>query len=382
MKKISVLGSTGSIGTQTLDIVRNHRDEYKIISLSCGHNISLFREQLSEFKPSFAVVAEEKDMAELSKNFPGIHFSYGIDGLCEAATISEADIVVNALLGMMGIKPTYEAVKIGKSIAFANKETLVSAGELIMNEVKKNNSVFLPVDSEHSAIFQSLQGNEENRIRKILLTASGGPFRGYTYEQLKTVTKAQALKHPNWSMGAKITIDSASMMNKGLEIIEACRLFDVPSSQIEVVVHPESAIHSAVEYEDGSIIAQLGIADMRIPIAYALSYPKRLDNVCKGLDLFALGTMHFERPNLDTFRCLRLAYDAIKEGGSYTTVLNAANEEAVHSFLNDEISFVQIAECVEFALEKHVKFEIKNIDDVFEIEKTARGAVRDYIKGV
>ena len=382
MKKISVLGSTGSIGTQTLDIVRNHRDEYEIISLSCGHNISLFREQLSEFKPSFAVVAEEKDMVELSKNFPGIHFSYGIDGLCEAATISEADIVVNALLGMMGIKPTYEAVKIGKSIAFANKETLVSAGELIMNEVKKNNSVFLPVDSEHSAIFQSLQGNEENRIRKILLTASGGPFRGYTYEQLKNVTKAQALKHPNWSMGAKITIDSASMMNKGLEIIEACRLFDVPSSQIEVVVHPESAIHSAVEYEDGSIIAQLGIADMRIPIAYALSYPKRLDNVCKGLDLFALGTMHFERPNLDTFRCLRLAYDAIKEGGSYTTVLNAANEEAVHSFLNDEISFVQIAECVEFALEKHVKFEIKNIDDVFEIEKTARGAVRDYIKGV
>ena len=382
MKKISVLGSTGSIGTQTLDIVRNHRDEYEIISLSCGHNISLFREQLSEFKPSFAVVAEEKDMVELSKKFPGIHFSYGIDGLCEAATISEADIVVNALLGMMGIKPTYEAVKIGKSIAFANKETLVSAGELIMNEVKKNNSVFLPVDSEHSAIFQSLQGNEENRIRKILLTASGGPFRGYTYEQLKNVTKAQALKHPNWSMGAKITIDSASMMNKGLEIIEACRLFDVPSSQIEVVVHPESAIHSAVEYEDGSIIAQLGIADMRIPIAYALSYPKRLDNVCKGLDLFALGTMHFERPNLDTFRCLRLAYDAIKEGGSYTTVLNAANEEAVHSFLNDEISFVQIAECVEFALEKHVKFEIKNIDDVFEIEKTARGAVRDYIKGV
>lgn len=382
MKKISVLGSTGSIGTQTLDIVRNHRDEYEIISLSCGHNISLFREQLSEFKPSFAVVAEEKDMVEISKDYPCIHFSYGIDGLCEAATISEADIVVNALLGMMGIKPTYEAVKIGKSIAFANKETLVSAGELIMNEVKKNNSVFLPVDSEHSAIFQSLQGNEENRIRKILLTASGGPFRGYTYEQLKNVTKAQALKHPNWSMGAKITIDSASMMNKGLEIIEACRLFDVPSSQIEVVVHPESAIHSAVEYEDGSIIAQLGIADMRIPIAYALSYPKRLDNVCKGLDLFALGTMHFEKPNPDTFRCLRLAYDAIKEGGSYTTVLNAANEEAVHSFLNDEISFVQIAECVEFALEKHVKFEIKNIDDVFEIEKTARGAVRDYIKGV
>lgn len=382
MKNIAILGSTGSIGTQTLEIVRNHKEDFCVVALSCGHNIELFRRQLDEFSPRFAAVAEESDCIKLSKDFPKISFSYGIKGICDIATLSEVDMVVNSLLGMMGIKPTYEAICAGKDIAFANKETLVAGGDLIMNAVKKNNIAFLPVDSEHSAIFQSLQGANGNKLNKIILTASGGPFRGYTYEQLKNVTKAQALKHPNWSMGAKITIDSASMMNKGLEIIEASRLFDVPAEKIEVVVHPESAIHSAVEFEDGCIIAQIGRADMKMPIAYALSYPKRLDNVSESLNLFELATMHFEKPDKNAFKCLALAYEAIKQGGSFTAVLNAANEEAVAAFLNDKISFVQIADCVEEALLRHKNTELTSTDDIIDLEKTTRGVVQEYIKGI
>ncbi len=382
MKNLSILGSTGSIGTQTLDIVRKHSDEFKVIALTCGHNINLFREQLKEFSPKFAVCAEESDMKILSKEFPHIDFSYGLDGICTAASLEDVHMVVNSLLGMMGIKPTYDAILTGKDIAFANKETLVAGGEFIMKAVKEKGIAFLPVDSEHSAIFQCLQGAGDNKIKKILLTASGGPFRGYTKEQLQNVTKAQALKHPNWSMGAKITIDSATMMNKGLEIIEACRLFDVPAKDIEVVVHPESAIHSAIEFCDGSIIAQIGKADMRIPIAYALSYPRRLGNVADPLDLFELGTMHFEKPDPNVFKCLGLAMKAIELGGSYTIVLNAANEEAVAAFLNDKISFTQIGDAVEDALSKHSKTEIKEIDNIFEIEKEAREAVKEYIRGI
>ena len=382
MKNLSILGSTGSIGTQTLDIVRKHSDEFKVIALTCGHNISLFREQLKEFSPKFAVCAEESDMKILSKEFPHIDFSYGLDGICTAASLEDVHMVVNSLLGMMGIKPTYNAILAGKDIAFANKETLVAGGEFIMKSVKEKGIAFLPVDSEHSAIFQCLQGAGNNRIKKILLTASGGPFRGYTKDQLQNVTKAQALKHPNWSMGAKITIDSATMMNKGLEIIEACRLFDVPAKDIEVVVHPESAIHSAIEFYDGSIIAQIGKADMRIPIAFALSYPQRLDNVADPLDFFELGTMHFEKPDPNVFKCLGLAMKAIELGGSYTIVLNAANEEAVAAFLKDRISFTQIGDAVEDALSKHSMTEIKEIDNIFEIEKEAREAVKEYIRGI
>ena len=382
MKNLSVLGSTGSIGTQTLDIVRKHKDEFNVIALSCGHNISLFKEQLKEFAPRFAVCAEKSDMEELGKAFPGIEFSFGLDGICTAASLEGADMVVNSLLGMMGIKPTYEAICAGKNIAFANKETLVAGGDFIMDAVKKKGIAFLPVDSEHSAIFQCLQGAGCNKLKKILLTASGGPFRGYTAEQLKSVTKEQALKHPNWSMGAKITIDSATMMNKGLEIIEACRLFDVSAKAIEVVVHPESAIHSAIEFEDGSIIAQIGRPDMRIPIAYALSYPKRLSNVGESLDLFKLSAMHFEKPDTEVFKCLSLAMKAIEYGGSYTIVLNAANEEAVAAFLNDKINFVQIGDAVEEALQRHVIKEISSVDDILEVEKTARNAVLEYIGGI
>lgn len=382
MKKLVILGSTGSIGNQTLDIVRKHPEEFSVLAMTCGHNIELFRKQLEEFKPKFAAAAEESDAAMLHSEFPSVDFSYGIDGICTAAAIKESDMVVNSLLGMMGIRPTYEAIMAGNDIAFANKETLVAGGDLITGAIKEKGVAFLPVDSEHSAIFQALQGAAGNPVRKLILTASGGPFRGYTKEQLKNVTKAQALKHPNWSMGAKITIDSASMMNKGLEIIEACRLFDVEAKDVEVVVHPESAIHSAIEFYDGSIIAQIGRADMRIPIAYALSYPKRLDNIAEPLDWFALGSMHFEKPDPEVFKCLGLAYSAIEAGGSYTIVLNAANEEAVAAFLGDRISFTQIADSVEYSLSKHHKTAIKCIDDIFEVEKTARDAVRDYIRGL
>lgn len=381
MKKLVILGSTGSIGTQTLDIVRTHPDEFSVIALTCGHNIDLFRTQLREFEPALAVVAEEGDAIELSAEFPDIAFSCGMDGICMAACLEECDMVVNSLLGMMGIRPTYEAINAGKDIAFANKETLVAGGELITDAVKKNGIAFLPVDSEHSAIFQALQCAGDNEVRKIILTASGGPFRGYSYDQLKNVTKAQALVHPNWNMGAKITIDSATMMNKGLEIIEASRLFQAYPSMIEVVVHPESAVHSAIEFEDGSIIAQMGRADMKMPIAYALTYPRRLKNVGESLDFFKLGTMHFEKPDPEVFRCLKLAYQAIEAGGSYTIVLNAANEEAVAAFLADRISFIQIADAVEESLNRHRKCRISSLSDIFEVERASRLAVEDFIRG-
>ena len=379
MKKIAVLGSTGSIGTQTLDVARQYKDRFDVTALSCGHNITLLRKQIEEFHPSLVCVASQKDAAALSEEFPEIQFEYGEEGLVKTASFSDSQTVVGALLGMMGIRPTLAAINAGKDIAFANKETLVAGGSLIMDAVKRKGVKFLPVDSEHSAIFQSIQGSSGNRISKIILTASGGPFRGYSAEKLRTVTKQQALKHPNWSMGAKITIDSATMMNKGLEVIEASWLFSVKPSDIQVVVHPQSAVHSAVEFEDGSVIAQLGAPDMRLPIAYALSYPQRLADVGKKLDLFELGSLSFEKPDLSVFRCLALAYRAIEAGSSYPIVLNAANEEAVASFLSDRISFTQIADAVEYALDSHNVTEITCIDDIFEVERESREAVSSWI---
>jgi 1-deoxy-D-xylulose-5-phosphate reductoisomerase len=302
----------------------------------------------------------------------------------EAAVHSEGQLVVNSLLGMMGIRPTYEAILAGKDIAFANKETLVAGGSLIMDAVKKRGVRFLPVDSEHSAIFQCLQDHAGNPVRRILLTASGGPFRGYTREQMQSVTKAQALKHPRWTMGAKITVDSATMMNKGLEIIEASWLFDTPAEKIEVHVHPESILHSAVEFMDGSVLGQMGNPDMRVPIAYALSWPKRLaltedeamdGGAVKPLDLFAAGALHFEKPDLNAFRCLALAYKAIELGGSYPIVLNAANEEAVAAFLADRIRFARIGELVERAMELHRPAQICSVEDILEVERETREIV-------
>lgn len=376
MKKIAVLGSTGSIGTQSLEVVRTHPDRFCVTALTCGRNIELFRKQLAEFKPLYAAVASEEDCIALSAEFPETEFTFGINGITSCAVNSGADVVINSLLGMMGILPTYEAIMAGKDIAFANKETLVAGGSLIMDAVARTGVNFLPVDSEHSAIFQSLQGNEGNRIKKILLTASGGPFRGYTRQQMLSVTKEQALNHPRWKMGAKITIDSATMMNKGLEVIEASWLFGVDPKDIQVLVHPQSALHSAVEFEDGAIIGQLGCPDMKVPIAYALSWPERLDKISESLDLFALGSLTFEKPDLEAFTCLKLAYDAIAAGVSYPIVLNAANEEAVAAFLADRITFGQIADVVDSALQRHKPVEITSVDDILEVETQTRRTIQ------
>ncbi len=388
MKSITILGSTGSIGRQSLDVIRAHRSEFSVSAVTCGKNISLFREQLKEFKPALAVCAQKEDAQTLAAEFPGIRFLWGSEGLTEAAAQSDCGMVVNSLLGMMGIGPTYEAIKACKAIAFANKETLVAGGSLIMNAVKEYGVDFLPVDSEHSAIFQCLQGRAGNPLRRILLTASGGPFRGFSREQMRSVTKQQALKHPRWSMGAKITIDSATMMNKGLEIVEASWLFDVPAGKIDVHVHPESILHSAVEFEDGSVLGQMGNPDMRVPIAYALSWPKRLpltsDEGMEGgcaapLDLFSIGALHFEKPDLNAFPCLALAYKAIELGKSYPIVLNAANEEAVAAFLADRISFCRIGELVEKAMEAHKPADIGCVEDIFEVERETREIVKGVI---
>lgn len=382
MKTISILGSTGSIGTQTLEVVRTHPELFRVEALTAGHNTELLRQQIREFRPEFAVCAEMADAVQLAAEFPDVQFGYGNEAICAAASYGSSEIVVNSLLGMMGIEPTYKAIRAGKNIAFANKETLVAAGNLIMQAVKEEGIAFLPVDSEHSAIFQSIQGAAGNKVKKILLTASGGPFRGRSYEELKGVTKVQALKHPNWTMGAKITIDSATMMNKGLEIMEASWLFDMPASSIEVYVHPESVLHSAVEFEDGAVIGQMGTPDMKLPIAYALSWPKRLSDVSESLDLFRIGTLHFEKPDPEVFRCLGLAYRAIDEGGSSCLALNAANEEAVAAFLKDSIGFTQIADTVGYVLDRWNYSSLTSIDEIAEMEQAARSLAKEYINRI
>ena len=372
MKDICVLGSTGSIGTQTLDIAAAYPDSLRVEAMSCGRNTELFREQLRRFKPRLAAAALEEDALELSRDFPDIQFYSGIDGISRMARESESSIVVNSLLGMIGIRPTYEALLAGKDIAFANKETLVAAGEIIMSAVKEKGAAFLPVDSEHSAIFQCLQGAAGNPVRKLILTASGGPFRGYSQGQLESVSPAQALRHPNWSMGAKITIDSATMMNKGLEIIEASWLFGIPAEDIEVVVHPQSAVHSAVEFMDGAVIAQIGSPDMKIPIAYALSYPKRLPEAGRPFSFTELGSMTFEKPDPETFRCLALAYEAIARGGSCPAVMNAANEAAVAAFLSERIGFTDIPRIVESCMDADPCEAADSIDAILEKERLTR----------
>ena len=377
MRTVCILGSTGSIGTQTLEVIRRHPEQFCVVGLSCGKNISLLKEQIREFDPSMVAVENEKDIAELKSEFPYIEYFHGIDGITDLAKFTSADVILNALVGSIGIKPTYEAVKIRKTVALANKETLVAGGSLIMKTVGGSHAFLIPVDSEHSAIFQALQGNKECIVNKLILTASGGPFRGYTEQQLHNVTRQQALHHPNWNMGAKVTIDSSTMMNKGLEIIEAKWLFGAPVESIQVVVHPESVLHSAIEFQDGSIIAQMGAADMKMPIAYALSYPERLDNIGQSLDLFKLGSMHFEEPDLKVFKCLALAIEAAKQGSSYTACLNAANEAAVKAFLEDKIPYYRIAELNEYALNKHVSKEINSVEDILDIERQTR----EYLEG-
>lgn len=370
MKNISILGSTGSIGTQTLDIVRNNK-ELNVVALTAGNNIKLLAEQIREFNPVLACVKSEELAGELKLLVSDVDVKivYGMEGLIEAATMKECEIVVTAIVGMIGIRPTIEAVKAGKDIALANKETLVCAGHIIMPLAKECNVKILPVDSEHSAIFQSLNGEDNNKIEKILLTASGGPFRGRTIEQMRNVRLDDALKHPNWSMGKKITIDSATMVNKGLEVMEAKWLFGVNLDDVCVVVHPQSVIHSMVQFIDGAIIAQLGTPDMRLPIQYALFYPERKIMNSKRLDLFELKSMTFEAPDPVNFRGLGLAYEAARRGGNVPTVFNAANEKAVAKFLNNEIGFLDIPRIIELAMEEEKYIDNPSVEQILETEQ-------------
>ena len=355
MKKIAILGSTGSIGTQTLDVVREHSDELEVVALAAGRNKERLKEQIREFHPQLVSLSDEKKAEELKEELAGesVEVVCGMDGLIEVAGIDSADVVVTAVVGMMGILPTMEAIKKGKDIALANKETLVTAGHLIIPMAKKYGVSILPVDSEHSAIFQSLQGEPKKALDKILLTASGGPFRGKSAEFLETVTLEDALHHPNWSMGPKITIDSSTMVNKGLEVMEAKWLFGVDYSQIEVVIQPQSIIHSMVQYIDGAIIAQLGTPDMRVPIEYALFYPERRSLSGDRLDFSKLSQITFEKPDYKVFRGLSLAIEAGKTGGTMPTVFNAANERAVAKFLKGEIKYTDIVRSIEKCMDAH-----------------------------
>lgn len=374
MKKISILGSTGSIGTQTLEVLRRHPDDFSVTSLVCGRNISLLEDQIREFHPDLVCVFDEKAAGELAQSVRDlpVKVESGMDGLLHAAADPKADIVVTAVVGMIGIRPTMEAIRSKKTVALANKETLVAAGHLIMPLAKKYGVSILPVDSEHSAIFQSLQGNEHNRIRRILLTASGGPFRGKSKEELSAVTVEQALHHPNWSMGKKVTIDSATMVNKGLEVMEAHWLFQTDVDAIEVLVHPQSILHSAVEYEDGAVIGQLGLPDMKIPIQYALYYPLRRPLSDMYLDLFSVRDLTFEKPDLSVFTGLALAFEAMRRGGNIPTAYNAADEEAVKLFLEKKISFLRIPEMIGEAMDQITFRPDPSLDDIFSTEKETR----------
>ena len=372
MKKISILGSTGSIGTQTLEVVRSNGD-IQVTALAAGHNITMLEAQIREFRPSIACVWDEEKAAELKTAVADLPVKVvsGMEGLMEAAAEPEAEIVVTAVVGMIGIRPTIAAMEAGKDIALANKETLVTAGHIIMKLAREKGVRILPVDSEHSAIFQCLNGEREhgNRIHKILLTASGGPFRGWTHEQLKTVTPADALKHPNWSMGHKITIDSSTMVNNGLEVMEARWLFDVDMDQIQVVVQPQSIIHSMVEFEDGAVMAQLGTPDMKLPIQYALYYPERRYLPGDRLDFEALSEIRFEKPDMETFRGLKLAYEAGRAGGTLPVVFNAANEKAVGKFLKGEISYLTIIDMIEESMKNHQRIADPTVEEILEAEK-------------
>ena len=370
MKKISILGSTGSIGTQTLEVVRENKD-IEVLGLAAGNNIALLEKQIREFMPKLVAVWKEEKAAELRENIKDLNVKVvsGMDGLIEISVLEDVEILVTAIVGMIGIRPTIEGIKAGKHIALANKETLVTAGHIIMPLAKEKNVMILPVDSEHSAIFQSLQGNDQKAIHKILLTASGGPFRGKKAEQLLNIRVEDALKHPNWEMGRKITIDSSTMINKGLEVIEAKWLFDVDVDRVQVVVQPQSIIHSMVEYVDGAIMAELGTPDMKLPIQYALYYPERRFLPGDRVDFWKLGKIDFEEPDMETFYGLQMAYEAGRRGGSLPTVFNAANEMAVSKFLNREIKYLEIMEVIEDCMRAHKNIADPTLEQILETEQ-------------
>lgn len=371
MKKIAILGSTGSIGCQTLEVVREHREDFKITALAAGSCLERLEEQAREFTPELVCLWDKEKAQELKKRLSDTHIRVagGMEGLIACAAENDADIVVGAVVGMIGILPTIEAIKAGKDIALANKETLVTAGHLIMPLAKEKNIRILPVDSEHSAIFQCLQGGQRKEAEKLILTASGGPFRGKKRSELETVRVEDALKHPNWAMGRKITIDSSTMVNKGLEVIEARWLFDMGFDDIQVVLQPQSVIHSMVQFRDGAVMAQLGTPDMRLPIQYALYYPDRKPLSGERLDFWKLGGLTFEQPDMETFRGLSLAYEAGRAGGSMPTVYNAANERAVAWFLNKEIGYLTIYEMIDYAMSRQSCIANPTLEEILEVEK-------------
>lgn len=383
MKKIAVLGSTGSIGTQTLDVVRNHADILKIEVLAANASDELLEKQINEFKPSIAVLCDKNAYEKLKARYSGeTKLLYGEEGLIAGATSDKIDTVVTSLMGFAGLRPTMAAIEAGKNIALANKETLVVAGELVMQKAKEKGIEIMPIDSEHGALFQCLHGEDMTKVDKLLVTASGGPFRGKTVDELKNVSVKQCLNHPTWRMGRKITIDSATLMNKGLEVIEAKQLYGVSYDKIQVVVHPQSIVHSMVQYVDGSVIAQLASTDMRLPIQYALTYPERLECVAPKLDFWNMQALTFEKPDTDTFRGLALAYEAGKIGGSMPCVMNAANEIAVEAFLNEQISFLDIYDIIESEMLAHVTLVQPELEDLFEIDAKTRQNVKEKLSKI
>jgi 1-deoxy-D-xylulose-5-phosphate reductoisomerase len=381
MRSIALLGSTGSIGVSTLDLVRRFPDRFKVLAMAAGENLKRLAAQIKEFSPRYVAIKNERDVPLLDKMIGNrrVEIVWGVDGATAIATASEVDVVLAAIVGGAGLVPTLAAIRAGKEIALANKEALVMAGEILVGEAKKRNVRLFPVDSEHSAIFQCLQGNQRDEVDKLILTASGGPFLKTPLNRLAGVTIAQALKHPNWKMGRKITIDSATMMNKGLEVVEARWEFDMPASSIDVVIHPQSVVHSMVRYRDGAIIAQLGIPDMRIPIAYALAYPHRLNGGWKPLEMTQHGELNFLPVEKKRFPALGLAYRALAEGGTMPAVLNAANEVAVDAFLGGRIGFREIHRTIEKTMHGHAPKHAQNVEDVLEIDRWARERARSLI---
>ncbi len=382
MKNLTILGSTGSIGVSTLQIVESFPDAYRVVALTAGNNIDLLVEQVCKFRPQLVAVVSEQGAERLAKRLQGqdVEILSGVEGLIRCATHDASDMVVAAIVGAAGLVPTMAAIKAGKDIALANKETLVTAGSLVMDEVARQGVTMIPVDSEHSAVFQSLAGQRSEDVRRIILTASGGPFRQHSLQQLKSVTPADALAHPNWNMGNKISIDSATMMNKGLEVIEACWLFNLPAEQVAVHIHPESIIHSMVEYKDGAVLAQLGVPDMKTPIAYALSWPQRLPLDLQPLDLCRAEKLTFAEPDLERFPCLQLAYQAFAAGGTVPAVMNAANEVAVEAFLQQRLDFLGIPKVIEQVVARHQREELVAIDKVLQADLAGRQEARNLIR--
>lgn len=387
MKGISILGATGSIGEQTLDVIRKSKDSFKLIGVSANSSVDKMKEIIEEFEPQYVAMMDEESSIKIKEfcllNNYKVKVYGKMEGLIKIVTLEEVDIVVTSVVGMIGLKPTLAAIEAKKDIALANKETLVVAGEIVMKKAKEAGVKILPVDSEHGAIFQCLQGNDKKSLKKIILTASGGPFRGKTYDELRNTTVEQALNHPNWNMGSKITIDSATLMNKGLEVIEAHWLFDCSYENIQVVVHPQSIIHSMVEYVDASIMAQIGAPDMRLPIQYALNYPERKEKVANEIDFYEISKLTFEKPDMDTFKCLKLAFKAGKIGGLMPTILNGANEVAVALFLDKKIKFLEIGDIIEETMikfkEEAEKLEL-TIDNILAIDEKVREYVRNREK--